>query len=239
MKVKDLSKMTVNKVLEVYSNYTLANASLEEKRNDWAIILKQEGKTYYFANDKTYLSDRRHVIVAPMGSCYRWFCEKKGGVSVIKFEGNLKGDDIFAFSVTNFSEIQSIFKKMEIARILMPDLYEMEWRKGVYEILMSILRQHLKPTFVSSGAVEKIQPAMEYIATNYHTKITNEILSAQCKISNVYFQKLFTGILGISPRMYVLQVRMDIAKRMLQLGDYRKIEDVAHQVGYTDVCLTL
>ena len=54
----------------------------------------------------------------------------------------------------------------------------------------------------------KITPAIEYIAKNYNTDIKNDDMARLCNLSTVYFRKLFTEVFGISPIVYVHELRI-------------------------------
>lgn len=53
-------------------------------------------------------------------------------------------------------------------------------------------------------------------------------------MSEVMFRKLFNIRFGVSPKKYIIQGRMQIAKAMLENGEYESISQVAREVGYDD-----
>ena len=72
---------------------------------------------------------------------------------------------------------------------------------------------------------------MEYISQNYNKKIINDELAALTGLSTVYFRKLFTDIIGVSPIAYVHKLRVEKAKEMLK-SDYGTLSDMAQSLGY-------
>ena len=72
----------------------------------------------------------------------------------------------------------------------------------------------------------------EYISRNYHKNITNEELASLTGLSAVYFRKLFTDVMGISPIAYVHEIRIRKAKGMLK-SDYGILSDLAQTLGYS------
>lgn len=236
MDKRKLVSLVVNKVNQYYTANTEAGMGRENVKLDcWTLALKLSGLTYYTKDGKIIVSDRSHVILIPKNCEHGWYCEKRGSVALICFECDMEADEIMSFKLKDSAEFLRVFRNMEVARLLRPEVYEMEWRKGMYEILLLILSEEIAPIFIPGKQRGKIQPAIDYIANNYQTNITNDILSRECGISTVYFRKIFTEVFGVSPRIYVMQFRLDIAKGLLKKGKYPKIEDVAMHVGYSDV----
>lgn len=50
----------------------------------------------------------------------------------------------------------------------------------------------------------------------------------------MYFRKLFTEVMGISPIAYINDIKIKKAKEMLK-SDYGSITDIAHSLGYLDI----
>jgi RNA polymerase sigma factor (sigma-70 family) len=82
--------------------------------------------------------------------------------------------------------------------------------------------------------MQKIQPAMAYISQNFNKEITNDTLAALTGLSTVYFRKLFTQMIGVSPIAYVHQIRIQKAKEMLK-SDYSTLSDIAQSLGYPNL----
>ena len=55
-----------------------------------------------------------------------------------------------------------------------------------------------------------------------------------CNISEVYFRKLFRSSMGISPKQYVLSLRLQRAKQLLAEGK-EKVCAVASECGFESV----
>ena len=109
-------------------------------------------------------------------------------------------------------------------------MVEIESIRDTYSILLSLEQTGPEPYFPSEKQ-KKIAPAIEYISQNYHKGITNDALAALTGLSTVYFRKLFTGTMGVSPIAYVHQFRIEKAKEMLK-SDYGTLSDVAQSLGY-------
>lgn len=86
---------------------------------------------------------------------------------------------------------------------------------------------------VSEGAVCKtIDPAISYIKKNYKSpNLTNEIISRECGISEVYLRKLFNKHLNITPKQYITEMRLQRAKQLLSEG-ILKISSISEECGF-------
>ena len=75
---------------------------------------------------------------------------------------------------------------------------------------------------------------MEYIEKNYKTNIKNDELASLCRLSVVYFRKLFTEVTGTSPIAYIQETRIKKAKEMLK-SDYNSIAEISKSLGYSNI----
>ena len=63
--------------------------------------------------------------------------------------------------------------------------------------------------------------------------LTNESLASECKISEVYFRKLFKEHFGISPKQYVIDVRLERARQLLTEGSV-SLAQISEACGFTN-----
>ena len=81
--------------------------------------------------------------------------------------------------------------------------------------------------------IGELNGAIKYIYDNYHIpSITNSKLAEECKISEVYFRKLFKQRFGISPRQFIIDLRIQKAKQLLCEGT-QKIWAIAESCGFS------
>ena len=229
-----LANLVITKVHSVSTLYTPKNTKL--KRNDrqcWAVVIKYEGETVYTSNGKQFFSDINHMVVLPKGCSYDWQCTKSGHFSIIEFESELAFHEPIAFSVKSGETILKMFKALEYKRNLKSPMVELESIRDTYSVLLA-LTQAITERYSPSEKHQKIAPAIEYISQNHYKSITNDSLAAITGLSTVYFRKLFTSIMGVSPITYVHQLRIEKAKAMLK-SDYGTVSNIAESLGYHSV----
>lgn len=229
-----LSNLIISKIYSATTIYTEKNT--KNKRNNrtcWAIVIKYEGETVYVCKGKSYLSDINNLIILPKGCSYEWRCTHSGHFSIIEFESDVVCDTIFSFYTKNSEKILSLFKGLEYKRTLKKPMYETESIRDTYSIIL-MLAQSMQKKYLPSEKLNKISPAMIYIAKNYNKDIKNDELAQLTGLSTVYFRKLFTEVLGVSPIAYVHELRIKKAKEMLK-SDYGSITDIAESLGYLNI----
>ena len=142
-------------------------------------------------------------------------------------------NDIFTFPINNSEKILKLFKELEYKRTLKKQMYKVESIRDTYSILL-MLTQLMRKNYFPVEKINKISPALEYIAKNYSKNIKNDVLANLCNLSTVYFRKLFSETMGISPIAYVHELRIKKAKEMLK-SDYSSITDIAESLGYLNI----
>lgn len=79
---------------------------------------------------------------------------------------------------------------------------------------------------------ELLNVAKEYIDQNYAKDLTLSQVAKYIYLSDSYFAHSFKDKFGISPKSYILKIRIEEAKELLENTDM-KIADVARSVGFS------
>ena len=87
-------------------------------------------------------------------------------------------------------------------------------------------------TYNRSYAVRRI---INYLNENYEQRISLEQIAHNMYLSPVYISKIFKEETGESPINYLIKIRLERAKELLQTTNSRSIKSIAKQVGYDDV----
>ena len=226
-----LSKLVITKVHSVSNMYSPQNKKAKRKdRQRWAILLKYEGETVYNSSGKNFLSDGNHIVMLPKSCSYDWLCTKAGHFFIIEFDSDLTYAEPISFFVKNGEKILKMFKELEYKRNLKDPMIEFESIRDTYSIILALTQSETEQ-YLPTEKQQKIAPAIEYISQHYNENITNDELAAIAGMSTVYFRKLFTNIMGVSPITYVHQFRTEKAKEMLG-SDYGTLSDMAQSLGY-------
>lgn len=145
--------------------------------------------------------------------------------SYIKLSLSRKND----FTVI-FDRIVRERKKNGMWRDMMVNIMMME----LFVLLSRSIREEWEQSMKSRAVKMKelLLCAKEYIDTNYNKDITLSDVSAYIFLSESYFAHSFKQEYGISPKSYLLRVRVNAAKELLENTDM-KIGDVALSAGFS------
>lgn len=76
--------------------------------------------------------------------------------------------------------------------------------------------------------------AKNYILLHFHRPVTPEKIASELNISRAYLRNIFFREFHISPRDFIIRVRIERAKELL-LFENISIKEISHSVGYNDV----
>lgn len=234
MSIENLSNLIITNVRSVASLYNPANTKgRRHQRSCWAVVLKYEGETVYTSSEKQVLSNLNHAAILPKGSSYDWQCTSSGHFYIIEFDAESSYDQLLSFNVKNNDKLLKLFKELEYRHNKREPLYEIESIRDTYSIILNIVSAEFAK-YVPDSKRQKLQPALDYISQNFGSEISNDKLASLCGMSTVYFRKLFSEIIGVSPIKYARQLRIEKAKEMLK-SDYGNLSDIAVSLGYSNL----
>ncbi len=220
----DLDSVIVTELLEAVTVYSPKNRRAEMKnRPSYGISLCiGEGRIVYTHRGKEYVEDKMHAVILPMGESYSLRGEASGYFPVINFKTLLPlTDTVTVLEVQNPELLAKCFQKLQ-------DVFSMgKNRNKAFSLLYEILNELSSP---KTPAV--LAPAIQLLHSGYCSPlITNALLASRANISEVYFRRLFRESLGVSPKQYILSLRMQKAKHLLSDGRL-KISAIAAASGF-------
>ena len=232
MNIDILSDLVITGVHSVSTLHSPKGAGARRfDRSSWAIVLKYEGETVYHTNGGRIVSDLQHIAVLPRGCTYEWECTQSGHYTIIEFEAEKTYPAPFALPIRHGDKILKMCKELEYKRTLGGPMVGAESIRDVYSILLAVTAPSLDK-YIPDSKRERLRPAIEYISQHLGTPIRNDELAATIGVSTVYFRKLFTEVMGVSPITYTKQLRIEKAKEMLG-SDYGTLTDIALSLGYS------
>jgi AraC-like DNA-binding protein len=82
------------------------------------------------------------------------------------------------------------------------------------------------------AAHRAVRTAREYLHANRTANVTLADLARETGLSRYHLTRVFTAGTGMPPHTYQLQLRVDLAKRLLLAG--RTVTDAGHEAGFFD-----
>lgn len=226
--MNNLNKIVVTDITDVVTVFSRKGRTENmNNRKYYGLSFCAEGKITYTHNNKNYVSDPHHAIILPKNQSYTIRCDNDGVFPVINFEcTDFLCDTMIVLPVENIDIIMTDF-------IQMKNLFPFERNKAkVMSLFYNIIHSFSETAAVSEYNI--LRPAIKYLENNFSLPdLTNKILANHCNISEVYFRKLFTAQYGITPRQYIIDIRINKAKQLLTDGIF-KISAVSEKCGFSN-----
>ena len=108
-------------------------------------------------------------------------------------------------------------------------------------LLLSVLGQMIErrhahkkenPPFERIGKVPAVKRILEYLDANFTLNVTLTELSRMANISRYHLLRLFRAAVGLPPHAYLIQKRIDYARRLLSQS--LPLAEVALEAGFAD-----
>jgi len=134
-------------------------------------------------------------------------------------------------SVEDPNRMGSLFQKLFAVWVAKSPGYYFECMSLLYRIFSELQQQHRLP----EKQYLVIQPAIQYMEAHFlDEKLPVETLAAQCAISYSYLKRLFISKFGVSPKRYIIRLRMNYACDLLKTGLY-SVSQVSELCGFSDI----
>ncbi len=119
-------------------------------------------------------------------------------------------------------------------RILSTHTEALEQQSHTYEILPNFVRAFSDSRFAETAGREPsaIGQIKEFLWANYQRNVSVDELAHVTQLSRAYLIRAFRRSVGIPPYHWLLQVRIEQAKKLLSQGT--PIAQVAFEVGFAD-----
>ncbi len=104
---------------------------------------------------------------------------------------------------------------------------------ALLETFAALAQQYGKTALPPNGhEPEAIRKIKAYLHTHYQDNVSIDELAELTHLNRAYMMRSFRKSMGMPPYTYLLQIRIEEAKRQLAAG--RSIADVAQMVGFVD-----
>lgn len=130
--------------------------------------------------------------------------------------------------ITNANDFEQPLKKILKEFSTQKILYRENSSAILKNILVKLHRHSIASTDNSSTTVSQI---MDYIKNNYNQPLNNEMLSAMSGYHEYHLNRLFMKHTGTSVHKYILNIRINEAKKMLLTTD-ESLSAIAEKVGF-------
>lgn len=191
-------------------------------------------KTYVFSDGRVMNTYGCYLFYLPKGSSYEVKTPIIGGCYAINFDAEI-ADDPFAIKLRNAESVRKRFHTACNEWKTNSSVRNCAAMEAIYDAIFHIQKE-IKAEYMTTDKLNLIEGAVEEIEQHFNLpSVSIAALAEGCGISEVYFRKIFIQRFGISPKEYIIQKRMDFAKRLLLSGELG-ISETAELCGYTEPC---
>lgn len=221
----DLNAITVTEVLSAYTVHS-ERGRFEQMidRSCFGLSFCLDGQITYLQNGVPHVSDRSHAVILPEGGSYLIVGDKTGDFPVINFTcAERICEQVTCIPLSHGLSLTGDYEQLRNLLLLRGS------RAKVLSLFYGLLHR-----LSSQGVTSELLPAMKYIDGHFDDPaLSNATLARECKISEVYFRRLFVRQFDLSPKQYVIELRIRKAKQLLSEGAL-KISAVSEACGFSN-----
>lgn len=183
------------------------------------------GQITYKQNGNIYVSNSSNAVILPKNATYKLYGDKEGIFPVINFEcTNLNIQKITILPVKDSARYIKDFDLL--SNCFLHDNKKLKQFELLYGILGKLDSEQIN---------NPLSSIMGYMQTHISDcNITNEFLAQKMEISEVYLRKLFTYHLGVTPKQYMLDLRIKTAEQLL-ISTSKTITEISEECGFSSV----
>ena len=221
-----LSNIIITNIKEIFTVFSPKGRFAKiENRKSFGLSFCTDGQITYTHNGKKIISDKNHAVILPGGQTYTLYGDKTGNFPVINFVcADALCNTVVSLPIQNTEAYIKDFEKLRSLSLFDGNRAEM----------MSVFYHILHRLSAQSPSCKVIMPAIKYLENNYQNpNLTNAELAEQCKISEIYFRRIFTRYYHATPRQFLIDIRINKAKQLLSEGAL-KINAVALKCGFSN-----
>lgn len=222
-------------VLATYVPHNKGKISHSDRPSHGLVFNTPESvKDYIFSDGRVMHTKGGEVFYLPKGSTYRVEDRGTGGCYAINFEADIVSDP-FSMPLRSIDAMEKLFCTSELVWRQREPFYQPFIVRSLYDIILQLVKEHQKK-YVPGTKDRIIAPAMEKIKKEFNQNmLTVSELSALCGISEAYFRRIFISRYGISPKEYIISLRINYARELLESGQFSVME-AAQMCGYGEQC---
>ena len=212
-------------------------------RVDWQLLFVASGKTHFYIGGKEQIVTAGHMVLfqPKEEQHYEYFGEDRPEVYWVHFTGGavkeiLRSYDIpldehifFAGTPAAYTQLfKNMIEEFQTCKVGYKEMLEMNLR----QLFLMIQRTRLeKPPLVTTAVQQEMDFARQYFHEHYNEPINIEEYAQSRHTSISLFMRNFKKVYGVSPKQYLLNIRMNNAQNLLETTDYT-VAEIAAIVGY-------
>lgn len=226
--------------------YFICNSDYFTRRKGvdaYLLYMTVKGKGQLTYKDENVVMDKNSIVIihCEEDNLYKTLSEESweykwvffGGVSAMEFVDLINKDGINVMHPENFSEYLSMLSaiiKDEPPRDIKSS---MVFSKRLNDLLTKLYLDSNKNDKEYEKISEKLENAIIYMQKNYKSKISLDEIAKASHLSKYHFSRVFKEETGLSPYNYLMVIRVDAAKNLLNTSKMT-LDEIAVKTGFLD-----
>lgn len=198
------------------------------------LIFHFSGDATVHFNGKRLKTEKDTIRFLPKGAFSEYVVDsaKSGECILICFDTDHPvAEEAFVMRCQKSDAVGALFKKLFSVWVGRGEGYYFECISLLYKIFAELQKQNYMP----ENQYRVLKPVLDYISTHFlDRKIYADDLAACSGVSYSYIKRLFAKKFGMSPTQYMIGMKINYARDLLQMGTY-SVTQVAERCGYADV----
>ncbi len=198
-----------------------------KERETFGLSLCINGRISYKMSGKEFVSTENTAVILPQGATYTLLNEKDGFFPLINFKCmGFVCDEIVVIPLKNPQVCLKCFEAIK------KQYHNEENFFQTFSLFYKLLDEI---SVKNTPTLNLISHAIKYIEQNLsHEALTNVSVAKHLGISEVYLRKLFAHHLNTTPKQYILELRIQEAKRLLTDSVFA-ISVISEKCGFSSV----
>ena len=209
--------------------------TFHQNRHAHGLILNDPiaNKDYIFSDGNVLHTKGNELFYLPQGSTYQVKTWEGGACYAINFDAEFS-DEPFTMQLRDIDRMRKIFHTASKPWQAFSPIRELVAMRALYDIVLQMISEHDRE-YLPTGYTDKLLPALEAISGRLSDNtLTVSELASLCGMSEVYFRKLFEARFNLSPKNYLIRMRMHYAKSLL-ISEQLTVTKIAELCGYVDL----
>lgn len=218
-------------------------------RSEYLIHYIKQGSGYYICSGIVHPIMQGDLFLIPPQKLVSYYTNPEDPFvfSWFAFSGTKSGDVMQRLGFTDSGLVRKLHSQYSISQLIetLTDLInspapydDFSTLELLYGILSRITASyHLSSSYTADRSriiPEHINKAKSYIKFNYMGNITPQTVSDYVGLERSYFSKIFRKYTGRTTQRYIMEIRIQQAKNLLETTDYT-ISQISSYVGIADV----
>ena len=219
-----------------FSNGSKVNFLSKPRMHHGILYVKSCTITMTFLDGSKMRAERGDIIYLPRGCHYKTvFSDVTDKVATLLFNFNLEHRGESFYLSDSIEKIR--LEKADEQRRLIELATRAKWsplalKSALYGILELWREQEQPKHFARGEALGVIAPAIAFIRRHEDNSISVAELADMCHMSQSFFRKRFSELMGMPPKEYCLKLRLERARILLESGDFT-VSEVSGLLGFS------